>query len=84
MRPQNTSSLWLFKLFPQLFFNKINKIFHQSLSDFFIADVNWMLPLAVGALLILVAVGIFWIWKKQRKTDQEGKCCICKWKVLFV
>ncbi|KAI2650683.1 Natural killer cell receptor 2B4 [Labeo rohita] len=29
---------------------------------------------AVGSLLIVVVIGIFLIYRKQRKKDQEGKC----------
>ncbi len=27
-----------------------------------------------GSLLIVAAVGIYWIYRRHRKTDQEGKC----------
>ncbi len=29
---------------------------------------------AAGSLLIVTVIGIFWICRKQRKTNQEGKC----------
>ncbi|KAI2650679.1 SLAM family member 5 [Labeo rohita] len=51
----------------------ISKLCHTC-SDQGLPLLYVVLISAAGSLLIFAAVTIFWIWKKCRKIDQEGKC----------